>query len=210
MEGEFHPVAVMRVDVEVEDVRQPLLEPAQQPEHRIVQVAEARRAIRHTVMRAPARHMHRPAFRRQPRGQHGPTRTGRGAPEDLAVDRVAMGADVMPRAGLRSHGLLGLGADQGFDVLCRVEACQLGGRRHRAVLILARRHPAHRPDQVERGRDARDRQRVLRAIGRAPVDLGANQHGTGHGAEMPRPATLASLTRARHGTVTHRGEPIGG
>jgi hypothetical protein len=183
-------------------------------EHRVVQVAEAAGAVGHAVMRATAWHMHDAPLPRQLRGQKRTARTRGWAPEDLAVDRVAMCAEVMARTHLRGDGLLGLGAHQRSDVIRRVEARQLLGRRARAVVVLRGLHPAHGADEVERRRDARDGQRVLRPIGRAAIDLGTDQDGAGHARDVPcRPALATTLVRRAalpHAAATHRGEPIGG
>ena len=160
VEGVLHPVAVMRVDVDVEDALEPLVQPGQHAEHRVVQVAEAAErdpAGRDVVPPPGNAHAARAC---QPRRQHAPPARGRGAAEDLAVRPGCRarryGSAPCPRAACcvasaRSRRRCSSGRGSG----------ELRPGRHR------RRHPTAAGSQpIARSgravRDARNRQRVLR------------------------------------------------
>ena len=174
-EGVLDAVAVVRVDVHVEKAVQAAVEPGEQAEHGVVEVAEAAGPRRLTVMRAAARHMDDAAVQRQPRCEGGAAGPRGGAGKDLAEDRIALRADAETLAVGRVHVLGGLGALEGGDVVRVVEARERVRCRARAVDVALRVEPAERADQVERGGNARDGERVLRAVGGAAVDLRADQ-----------------------------------
>ena len=64
-EGVFNPVAVMGVEIDIEDAFEPFLETFQDRENRIVEIAEAARSIRSSMMRAARRVISDAPFERQ-------------------------------------------------------------------------------------------------------------------------------------------------
>jgi hypothetical protein len=145
------------------------------------------------MMRATARHMHHPSFSRQSRGQHHTAGAGGGAAEDLAIDWVAISADAKTLPILGADGLGFLGAQQCGDVIGCVKALQFGGRGARAFPVLVGRHPTECADQIKRGGNARNRQRMFRPIGGAAIDVRSDQQGLHGQPQWPTNQALASL-----------------
>ena len=174
-EGVLDAVAVVRVDVHVEEAVQATVEPGEQAEHRVVEVAEAAGPRRLPVMRAATGHMDGAAAERQPRREGGASGPRGGAGKNLVEDRIALRADGEALAVGRVHALGGLGALEGGDVVRMVEARERVRRRARAFHVAFRVEPAEGADQVERGGNARDGERVLRPVSGAAVDLRADQ-----------------------------------
>jgi hypothetical protein len=170
----LHPVAVMRVQIQIHDVIEPEIEPGQQRQHGVVEVAEAARPVPPAVMGAAAGAMHDAAPRHQPRRQHRAAGRGRGPAIHLAIDRVAVGADAEPLAILGGDGLPRLRPLQGGEIVGIVEAGDLRIGRERRLHIATGIEPAHRADQIGAGGDAGDRERMAGTIGRAAIDLAAD------------------------------------
>ena len=169
-------VAVVGVDIDIGDPVEPAIEQRQYAEHRVVQVTEAARPVGPAVMGAAGRAVHDGGAILQ-HGRRGQGRAAgrRRAAEHLAMDRVALGAEVVAAADFGVAPLRRLGPSQSFDIGRVVEARQLRRRRHRAVDIDSVGQPAEGTAEVDHRRYPRDRQRVLAAVGRAPVDLAADE-----------------------------------
>ena len=117
-------------------------------------------------------------------------RRGRAA-EDLAEYRIAVGAEAIAGARRLVDRLGRLGRHHRGDVVPVVEARELIGRRDRAVDIDVVGQPVERAAEVDRRRDARNGQRVLPAIARAPVDVAADEAGpVEHGRMSTRPVEM--------------------
>src|SRR3546814_8138040 len=69
VKGVLHAVAVVGVDVEVEDVPKAAIEEGENGEHRVVEIAETARAVGAAVMGAAGRAVDRPLPRRQQRSE---------------------------------------------------------------------------------------------------------------------------------------------
>ncbi|GGI97640.1 hypothetical protein GCM10011320_00390 [Neoroseomonas lacus] len=177
VEGVLDAIAMMGVDVEIKDARQPQAEPFEQPKHGVINEAEPARPIGPAVMGAATRHMDHAALAGQPGGEHRAAGAGGGAAEHLAIDRVAIGAEAEALALLGADRQGRLGPLQRREIRRRVEPGEVIEARNRAVAVLRLGQPAERADQVERHRHARDRQRVLGPEAGATVDLGTDQDG---------------------------------
>ncbi len=150
------------------------------------------------MVRAGAGHVDDAAPAREFRGQDRAAAARRGPAEDFPIDRVTVGADAEALPDVVADALVALGRHQRGDVVGVVEARELPRRRLRAVAIAILVEPAQRPDQVERGRHARDGERVLRPVGRAAVDLGADEPGP-HSAHVGLARRLAKMGYPRCG-----------
>ena len=100
VEGVLHAIAMMRVDVQIDDVVQAELQPCQQPQNGVVEEAEARRPVRPSMVGAAAGAVDDPAGRGQARRQHHTAGRNCRTAIDVAIHRVALGADA--EAGARS------------------------------------------------------------------------------------------------------------
>ena len=164
VEGGLHAVTVVRVDVHIQDVVEAGVDPGQDAQHSVVDVAEACGAVGHAVMGAAAGNVDDAGGGGgEARGVDHPAGGGGGTAEDLAIDRVTVGADAVALAVGGLHGLGFLGADQ--------------GRGDGAIDVSGGIEPAEGADEVEGSRDARDGERVLGAVGGVTVDLAANEFG---------------------------------
>ncbi len=172
----LYPVAVMGVQIHIENPPEAIVQQAQNPQNRIVEIAEAAGPVGPAMVGAARRAVDQPRALGQQIGRQdtGPGGGGRAAIH-FGENRVAAGADLMARAGFGIDGLHPFRRRHRRDVIGVVEAGQLIRRCHRAVDILIFREPAKRADQVQRGTDPRDRQRMLGAIGRAAINLSPDQ-----------------------------------
>lgn len=164
VEGILHAVAMMRVDVQIDDVVQPEVQPCQQPQHRVVQEAETGGTVSPPMMRAAARTVDDPALGRQAGRQHDAARRDCRTAINLPVDRVALRADPEARPDIVADGLGGFGLPQGLKIGRVVKARQLRLRRHRRVVVDVERKPAECGAQVGADRDARHSQGMFRPI----------------------------------------------
>ena len=107
-------------------------------------------------------------------------RSGRGGlPEDLYVTAAGGASEAAYIAAL----MIG----QELEVVVLLDSDAAGGQA--ADKLTKNWLTAHRPDEVERRRHPRDRERVLRPADRVPVDLAADQDRATHGSEIyPPPA----------------------
>src|SRR6185437_1055580 len=99
--------------------------------------------------------------------------------EDLAEDGISVAADIEASAILGRDALIRLGSLQRGDVGGVVKPGELARRRHRAVAPGGGVEPAERAGEVDDGGDARDRQRVLPAIGGCAIDVAADEERAG-------------------------------
>src|SRR5690606_15353042 len=123
------------------------------------------------VMRAAGRVVDDAAVLQQQfdRLERGAAGGGRPA-EDLGEDRVSVAADVEPTAFLLRRSGPSLRPHESGDVIGLVEANQLGGRCPWTLDIGPVREPTHCANQIERGRYARNRQRMAASIRGIAVD----------------------------------------
>ena len=175
-EGILDAVAVMGVQVQVEDPADPAVEQPQDGQRRVVKIAEPAGLVRPPVMGAAGRAVkRRRPLQQQIGGQQGTAAGRRRAAEDLRKDRVAVAADVVALAGFRRDRAPALGLDQRRHVVRGVKAGKLIGRRLGAVQVDAVGQPAQGAAQVDAGRNPGDRQGVRAAIARQPIDLAADE-----------------------------------
>jgi len=171
-------VAVMRVEIDIEDRPDAAIEQAQHGEHGIVEIAEAGGAVAAAVMGAAGRAVDDRAVARaeQDLGRLEAGAARRRQPrEDLGEQRVAVAADIEATGSLRRDMLVGLGAPQRRDVIGRVKAHEFVRRRQRALDIGRRVEPAQNAHEIDHRGDARDRQRMAAAIRRTAVDVAADE-----------------------------------
>ena len=164
-ESILNAVPVMRVEVEVENPAQPLVEPRQNPQHAIIEVAEARRAVGAAVMGSAAGHMHNSAPLGEPGGKQHATGRGRRATKHLRIDGVVVGADAVARATLRRHAACGFRLAQRGQIAGIMKPQQFGLGCHGGVVIDGRRQPAECTAEVDTGGDPGHRERMARPIG---------------------------------------------
>ena len=196
-------VAMMGVDVHIGDPCQSPIEKGEDAEDRVVEVAEAAGTVRPAVMGAARRAVDHAAVRQQFRCVYCCAAGRRRPSEDLAEDRIAVGAQVVARP-VSVRGRLGLLAmDHGIHIGGIVEPAELRPRRHRTVDVNIIRQPAERPAQVDDQRHPGYRQRVFAAIARTPVDFAADEAGAVHDTQVaPAPARgNASALPVFHRTV---------
>ena len=86
--GGFHPVTMMRVDIDIGDAPYPGPPQHQHRQHGVVGIAEPVRAAGQAMMRAPGGHIDDPGVAQQLCRQHRAPRRGRRAAEHLGEDRV--------------------------------------------------------------------------------------------------------------------------
>jgi hypothetical protein len=176
MKSVLHAVAVMRIEVQIGDAREPLIEPGQHQQHRVVEVAEPGRPVAPAMMRAAAGAMHHATATGQPGRQHRAPRRGRRSPPDFSVHRIAPRPDVVAGAILIAHRLRRLRPLERTQVAAIMEPrdfVHAGDRRGHELGVV---QPAHRAAEIGAGGDARDRQRMPRPVGRAAIHLAADIH----------------------------------
>ena len=157
MEGILYPIAVMGIEIDVENALKPLIQKGKDRQNRIVEIAESAGPVGPAVMRTARRIMHHPALLQQPGGQDGGSAGGGGPAENLGEDRVAVAPDIVALLILRRDGPCFLRPDDRIDIIGRVEAGQLLARRRFDSAVAALVQPAERPDHVQHRRDARYR-----------------------------------------------------
>jgi len=141
-------VAVMGVDIEINDRRDAGIAPGKEAKHGVVEIAKSRGPRRAPVMRAATRAMDDTARFRQPRRQQHAAGRGRGAAENLRIDRVAIGADAKPRAIGLAYALACLGALEGGEVGGVVKPGKRRDARLRRLAIDRLGQPAERPAKI--------------------------------------------------------------
>ncbi len=177
MERVLHAIAVMGVDIEVDNVVEAGVEPGEDAEHRVVEVAEAAGACRAAVMGAAAGAVDGSAGQDGAAGEHDAAGRGHGATVDLGVDGVALGADAEAGAVFVGDGLGGFGAKEGVDVGGVVEALDMGAVGHGSGEELVVGEPAHGAHEVGAGGDAGDGEGVAGAVGGVAIDFAADVEG---------------------------------
>ena len=177
VEGVLHAVAMMGVDVDVGDPAQAKFLPDHQRQDHVVQVAEARRAVRTAMMGAATEAVRDPGLAGpgQARGKHEAAGSNHRTAVHLRIDRIVSDADAVAGLRLRADRLVALGLEQGLDIVRPVITQHLTalGNRGRTVVRLVQ--PAHRPDQVEGDTHPWHRQRMPGPERGVPVDLAADQ-----------------------------------
>jgi hypothetical protein len=136
--GILHTVAVMGIEVEIDDSGEPLVTPGEQAEHAIVDIAEAMGAAGAAVMGAATGAMDHATGCGQRGGEQDAASGGGGAGEHLGIDRVVLGADGVAGA-IGVGGALGcFAALQGGEIVAVVKAGELvdGGQRRGAIARL--------------------------------------------------------------------------
>ena len=219
-EGGLDAVAVMGVEIDIEDALEALLQEGQDREGGVVEVAEAAGMVAHAVVRAARGVVGDPALGREPGCQDGAADRGAGAPEQALEDRVFHRADAVALAHRGADAAAILGRLQGGDIVGRVELEQVVEGGDGAVDIGARAlrlEPAELLAQRQHGADALDGERMIAAVAGFPVDLAGDETAR-HSGPSRHPAFSvsgpdgsprqlpASGTRSRHPTIgTSRG-----
>ena len=142
-EGILDAIAVMRIDIHVGDTVQTLIQPGEDAEDRIVQVAEAGGAIGAAMMGAAAGAVDGAARLRQMCGEKHAAGRCHWPAENLRIDGVALRADPVAGAILIADRLGLLRAPQRRHVSGMVEAADplFGGHGRRAKHVVWQ--PAH-------------------------------------------------------------------
>ena len=165
VESELDAVAVMSVDVEIDDVLKAAIEPGEQPEHGVVEVAEARSAGRAGVMSTTARVMDRDVpVGGQAAGEQRAADCGHRAAIDFRVDAVALDPETEAARFLVGDRAVAFGAGQAGEVGGIVEPERVGDARGLRCDRIVGRQPAEAAGEVDRGADARDGERVRRLV----------------------------------------------
>ena len=183
--GRLHPVAVMRVDVDIGHALQPHGQQPADGQHRLVEKTEALCPVRHGVMLPAARVVDDTALGHQLRRQQPAAHRRRGTAVHLGKDRVRQRAQPVPVAHLARHLLRRLRRHQRLDVTGRVEAGQRGGFRTGRGQHPPGPQPPQCRRQIGHRRHPLDRERMPRAIDRAAVDPRGDETCPCHASALP-------------------------
>ncbi len=213
-EGRLHPVSMMGIEIDIEDTAEAAIQEAQDSERHVIEIAKAAGAVASAMMGAAGEMMDDPSIRQQQlRGLQSPPAARGRPPEHLRKDRIAVDAEIVSPPRLGIGALRAFGRLQRGQVIRRMEAAELveGGLGAHDILILL--EPAHRADQVQRRRDAGDRQGMAASIAGAPIDVVRDQARTGrHGRSLERRRSHSKLGRLLRRTRTGAtsGSSLGG
>ena len=100
---------------------------------------------------------------------------GRRTPENLAEHRIAVNAEVEALPLFFRRRPVPLALPDRRDIIRIVEPGELLDGGNRAVDILRRRQPAQSAAQIDRQGNPRNRQRMLAAVTRPPINLAADK-----------------------------------
>ncbi len=173
----LHAVAVMRVQIDVEHALEARVEQREDREHRVVEVAEAARAIGPAMVRAAGRVIRDATGERKARRVHRAAHARRGTLEEALEQRILHGAETVTLADLAVHLAVRAGVAQRLDVIAAVEARELVLGRARTRVEFAWAEPAERLAEVHHRTDARDAERMMAGVARAPVHVVADEGG---------------------------------
>ena len=161
----------MGVEVEIGQTPKSDVEPGQQPENRVVQVAEAGRAIRPGMVGAAPHVMRDAALERQAAREQRAADRGHRTRVDVRVKTVSFDAEPEAPGLVVGNPPVALGAPEAGEIRAVVKAQHIGrpGRLRPGdppVIV----EPAERAREREGGGGTRDRERVRRLLGRPRED----------------------------------------
>ena len=174
-EGVLHAVAVMGVEIGMDQPADAGVQRGQDGEDRVVEIAEAARPVRPAVMGAARRMIGDPAGQRLLRCGDRTADRGRGAPEHAGEYGIFRRAEVETAARVRRDFALFVGPAKCLDIGGVVEPAQGYRVGDRALDPGVRIDPAEVPAQVHGRLDPRYRQRMIAAIGGAAIDVVADK-----------------------------------